>query len=208
MLSEERRRKLKHYATFQGEKVIVLGYNHAQDNFLIIRPRGLTQDEQEFIDGLIVSSYGQRENLMRRVLEREQTSDGEDAWLWAVNRSKGLVVPGYEIVFEDAEQARYYRGSDGHTASKHDRPAGVSGRDAPAATAREPAQAPAIPTTIDTRPSAAPQADDTMRTLAEAARTLATAAAAISELLAIDKRLKAAERRDAREKAKKHKNAA
>ena len=74
-----------HYASWNDEEVIILGYNRALNDAIIARIEELPVDDQVNLRALASSDEAQKEVYLMAVLVQERHTSGEDWWTYLFN---------------------------------------------------------------------------------------------------------------------------
>ena len=112
---------LRHMGEYQGSKVIVLGYNRAEDKVMLVKPETFNSQDQNWLGEIVNSGYAQSQDSLIKSLAREQHSSGQDGFTYVVTFGRPLRVSPHEIRLYDRNQAIKWFGGPNNYASSFDR---------------------------------------------------------------------------------------
>jgi hypothetical protein len=112
---------LRHMGDYQGSKVIVLGYNRAEDKVMLIKPETFNSQDQNWLGEIVNSGYAQSQDSLIKSLAREQHSSGQDGFTYVVTFGRPIRVSPHEIRLYDRNQAIKWFGGPNNYASSFDR---------------------------------------------------------------------------------------
>lgn len=111
----------RHMGDYQGSKVIVLGYNRAEDKVMLVRPESFNTQDQNWLGEIINSGYAQSQDSLIKSLAREQHSSGQDGFTYVVTFGRPIRVSPHEVRLYDRNQAIKWFGSPNNYAAALDR---------------------------------------------------------------------------------------
>lgn len=103
---------MKHFGSYEGQTVILLGYNDTRGKVLVVNPMRLSNPDQEFLNDIVTGGYAQDRNNLHMALARENHPNGGDAWMHFCKF--GTEIPVHHVTIHDETQAVAWMGSNAY----------------------------------------------------------------------------------------------
>lgn len=119
---------MRHYGSYEGHNVILLGYNDARGKLLILNPARLSNADREFLSDIVNGGYAQDRYDLYPALHRENHPNGGNAWLHFCKF--GVEIPVHHVTIFDETQAVKWMGTNAYYAPEGAQRGGLPAREA------------------------------------------------------------------------------